>query len=236
MTLKTICQNALREISGFEVPDSFVGSSNDTAITCLNLVRREGTRLCRKYKWVELVTEATITTVASQQAYTKPSDFKMFANMSQWDRTNNFPVSGPVTSAEWQFLNSSVIGNSATITRWFMVRGTNINIYPIPSVSGDTIAYDYYSKNWITKQSDGSGATDFENDNDTVKLDENLLTLGLKWRFLQAKGFPFETEYRDYEDFLDSVREQDGGARKLRMDENFQSGITIVPESGFGLP
>ena len=94
-----------------------------------------------------------------------------------------------------------------------MVRGTTISIYPTPGADGETIAYDYYSKDWISL-SDGSGNAEvFANDNDTARIDEELLTLGLKWRFLQSKGFPFEAEYREYEDYIESALEDNGGGR-----------------------
>ena len=35
----------------------------------------------------------------------------------------------------------------------------------------ETIAFDYYSKNWITKQADSSGIAEWSADNDTAKLD-----------------------------------------------------------------
>ena len=96
MTLKSICQNALREITGFEVPDSFIGfPERDRPIACVNLVQREGKRLAKKFDWNELIAEAIITTVSGDATYDKPSDFKHFANMSQWDRTNFRRLGGP---------------------------------------------------------------------------------------------------------------------------------------------
>ncbi len=165
MTIKTSCTNALEEIGGVEVPDSFVGSTNITAKLVVSLATREGAFLAKGYCWDELVLEHTFTTIASQLAYGTgdgatdgfPSDFHKFSNLSQWDRTNFTQMQGPVSPGTWQFLNSSVSGTVATITRWFRKRGTELIIFPTPTVTGDTIAYSYYSKNWV-KEDSASGA------------------------------------------------------------------------------
>ena len=89
MSLLTICQNALTELAGFEVPTSFYGSTNLTASLCVALVRRTGMTLERQYRWAELIDTYTFETVSGTSSYTLPSDFRAFANMSQWDRTKD---------------------------------------------------------------------------------------------------------------------------------------------------
>ena len=236
MTIVSICQNALKEISGFDVPNTFVGNLNETAVTTLSVLRREGMRL-RKFDWIELATEATISTVASQEAYDKPADFRSFANVSHWDRANNLRMRGPTTPGEWQFLKGSVTGETATIERWFRIRGQQILVHPTPPTSGEIIAYEYYSKNWIVLQSGGATAEEIASDNDTTLLDPELLTLGVKWRFLKAKGIPWEAEYREYEDLLQTLLAQSGGSPIVRLDKDSLSDrFTNIPEQGFGLP
>ena len=235
MTVKTICQNALKEISGFQVPSTIIDNNDETAVTALAVLRREGMRV-RKFDWVELIVEATITTVASQANYSKPTDFRKFANVTQWDRTNNFRMRGPTSPGEWQWLKGSVTGESATIERWFRIRGTEILVHPTPGTSGDTLAYEYYSQNWVTKASDSTKTDAPTADNDTVLLDEELLTLGVKWRFLKAKGIPWEAEYREYEDMLQTLLGENGVAGIVRLDQqSFADRMTNVPEQGFGL-
>lgn len=242
-TLKQICQNALESIHGVEIPDAFFGSVNETARRALRACQNEGNFLEISYNWEELVAEHTFTTVADQQAYTRgddatsgtPSDFRKFANMSQWDRSNNFPVEGPVSPQTWQFFKSSVTGESGTITRWFRMRGTQLLIHPTPTVAGGTIAYDYYSKNWINDQSTGNTARDWTNDNDTARLDEDLLRLGTAWRFKKSAGFPFEAEYKEWDALLQVLLASNGGAATLRMDEPTTLALTNIPDQGFGL-
>lgn len=154
--------------------------------------------------------------------------------MSQWDRTNRWRMSGPTPSIIWQWLNSGFVVN-ATRRRWFAIRGNQFMIYPTPS-STDTIAFDYYSKNWITRQSDSVNTNTFASDNDTVRIDADLLTLGLKWRFLQAKGMPYEPEWKEYQNMKDEVLADNAGKGVIDLNSNRRHIIPggNLPESGYG--
>lgn len=233
-SLLTICQDALSEMSGFELPSSFYGNGNLTARQCVALVTREGRTLVRERRWSDLVGEYTFTTADGTAAYDLPTDFIAFANMTQWDRTNRWRMSGPTPPVVWQWLKSGFVVN-ATRRRWFMVRGGQFTIYPTPT-SADTIAFDYYSKNWITRQSTGASASTFASDNDTVRIDADLLTLGLKWRFLQAKGMPYEPEYKEYEAIKEEVMADNAGKGVIDLNSNRRHIIPggNLPETGYG--
>ena len=99
MSLLTICTKALRGISGFDVPSSFFSNSNLTSVLCTALANEAGQDLEKEVRWNELITEYTFTTVADTATYALPSGFRAFANMSQWDRTNNRPLQGPTSGA-----------------------------------------------------------------------------------------------------------------------------------------
>ena len=239
MSLLTICQNALNEITGFEVPSTYVGNENLTAKSCVALVQRAGKLLERRYQWVELIKEHTFTTVSGTDAYALPSDFRRFANMSQWDRTNFDPMFGPVTPAEWQFLKSSVAGDVGTITKWFRIKGSGSNqffIHPTPATTGETIAFDYFSTGWINDVSVADTfVSEFTADNDTALIDEELLTLDLKWRFLKAKGFAYQDENQEWAQMRDKILAANGGARKISMDMQIIAEYSDnIPETGFG--
>lgn len=234
MALIDICTNALSELAGFKVPASFYGNGDLTARQCVALVQREGRTLARERRWQELIATYTFSTVDGTSTYDLPSGFHSFANMSMWDRTNRWRMRGPVNSIVYEWLKSGIVV-AATSTRWFAIRGDSFVIYPTPS-SADTIAFDYYSKNWIVRQSDSVATTTFTSDNDTVKLDEELLTLGLKWRFLQAKGMPFEPEYLEYERVKEALQEDNASKGPINLGRGLRSFTPggNLPETGFG--
>lgn len=232
MALLDICTNALRAIGGVEVPASFVGNGNLTARQCLALIAEGGTSIERSNRWTALIDTYTFPTVAGQASYALPAGFRAFANMPQWDRTYNRPLMGPTPSLVWQFMKSG-IGQGATIDRWFRIQGGKIYIHPTPEADGDTIAFDYYSKNWITRQSDGVPDSKFNSDNDMVRLEEDLLTADLKWRFLQAKGFPYEAEYKIFEATREDCLFDDGGKGRINLGKRYEQ-WSGIPDTGFG--
>lgn len=236
MSLKDICSNAIKELGSFELPASFYGNTNLTARQCVALVQREGQTLVREHRWSELITSTTITTVAGQATYSLPADFHSFANMSQWDRSFHLPMIGPTSGANWQWLKSG-ISTATTINRWWRVRGSAIEVHPTPPADGETLAYDYYSKNWIsyysaTTTGETSGIV-WTSDNDSSVLSEDLLTLGLKWRFLQAKGMPYEPEYKEYEAMKEATLADNGGKGVIQLGKQ-RIVLTNLPDTGFG--
>src|SRR5262245_28169043 len=210
MSLLTIATKALKGLSGFQVPSSFYSNTDPTATLVVALADECGQDLEKEYRWQELITEYTFTTTSGTATYALPDGFRAFANMSQWDRTNFWRMTGPTPSFIYQWLKSG-ISVWASNNRWFAVRGSLFTIFPTPTTNGDTIAFDYYSKNWVTKQVDSSTTNAWTSDNDTARLDEDLITADLKWRFLQAKGMPFEPEYKRYETLVEELRADNGG-------------------------
>lgn len=240
MSLSTICTKALKGMSGFNVPPTFYSSSDLTAVLCVALANESGQDLEKEIRWSQLITEYTFTTVSGTATYALPTDFRAFGNMSQWDRTNLWRMTGPVPSMVYQWLKSG-ISVAAANNRWFMIRGSTFTVFPTPTTTGDTLAFDYYSKNWVTKQVDLSATSEWSADNDTSKLDEDLHVADLKWRFLQAKGMPFETEYKRFEALKELLVADNGGKGVIdlgmgprMMGIGGLSSYGNLPDTGFG--
>ena len=230
MTLLSVCQTALRESGQFTVPETIVGNADPTAVQLLALANRAGRTLANDYRWQALLTTHTFDTVASTDSYALPSDFGRFANVTFWDETNYAPVRGPLSAMEWQALNSSSLAGSPIFDKAFRIAGGLFYLYPIPTAV-ETIAYTYYSSFWI------SGKSAFSLDADVALIDEDLITLELKWRWLQSKGDSFENEKREAELRRESVLAADGGRDVIRFSDSagvrFRDGN--LPTSGFGL-
>lgn len=232
MSLLTICQDALNGISGFAMPSTFYGSSDQTAALIVALANESGKDLEKEHRWQELISEYTFATVDGTASYDLPTGFRAFANASQWDRTNRWKMTGPIPSTVYQWLQSGA-AVASTMNKFFMIRGNFFTIYPTPTAV-ETIAFDYYSKNWVTKQVDSSNTNAWTADLDTARLDEDLITADLKWRFLQAKGMPFETEYLRYEKIKSLLVDDNGGKASINLNGTPMSGYGNLPETGFG--
>ena len=165
--------------------------------------------------------------------YALPDGFIAFAQSSHWDRSNWRRVRGPASAAEWQWFKVRLVTPSE-LNRWFRIQGKRFYMNPTPSVSDVEISYDYFSKNWV-QPTEGADKDGYTADTDTPLLDEELLTLDLKWRFLQAKGFPAEVEYREWDDMLSTILANSGGARTINMNGIVADVTSNLPDTGFGL-
>ena len=82
-------------------------------------------------------------------------------------------------------------------------------------------------------EADATNVSAWTSDADTARLDEDLLTLGLKWRFLQSKGMPFEAEYREYESIKSELLADNGGKPLIDLGPR-RLDMSNLPDTGFG--
>ncbi len=229
MSLLTICRAVLQEVGDWSTPSTIVANTDPLAVQLLALAQRSGKQLALDYKWQVLLTTHTFATVASTATYALPADFHRFANLTQWDRTNYEMVEGPVSPAKFEYLRSSS-ASTASPWKYFRVAADVFAIYPTPTAA-ETIAYQYYSKYWIT------GKAAYSADADAPLLDEDLLTIDLRWRFLQAKGLPFEHEKAEAMARRDALLIRDGGRDAVRFGGAGKTSNPYgnLPETGYGL-
>lgn len=186
MSLLQICQDAADEI-GITQPSSVANNAAPEALTLYRLANKVGNRLMKAYPWQVLRAETTFTSVATEaQTSILPSDFDRIVPETFWNRTDKVLISGPVSPVQWQGLKAN--SYSDTSRPKFAYRGGSILVTPTLA-AGKTLAFEYVKKNWA--ESSGSTAqSEFSADGDTALLDEELITLGLVFEFLDQKGQP----------------------------------------------
>ena len=101
---------------------------------------------------------------------------------SIWNRSKTRKLIGPYTPQEWQRDKGSV---TTTIWDAFRLRGGNVLIIPTPA-AGETLAGEYISENWAVDTLGTTTKSKFTVDTDTLRFDEDLLVLDIKWRWLRA--------------------------------------------------
>lgn len=224
MTLLSACVNVARLIP-VRVPTVIVGSTDATASMLFAVATWAGRELWRRGNWTCLQTEATITTVASTPSYALATDFGRLTDGTAWDRTNYWDMRGPLSAQQWQAVKSSILASSIGIRRRYRimaVAGVNkVRIDPTPS-SADTLVYEYTSKNWC-QSSGGTGQTAWAADTDVLAPDANdqfsqdLLELGMLWRFLYRMGMSYDEEKLEFEAALELALARDGGAPTIHL-------------------
>ena len=231
MSLLTIVQRVC-ERTGLPSPTA-VFATADVQVTQLRaLLEEEGNDLAARGSWQGLTFEASLTTIATedQGAMTTIANngFRSIMNDTIWDRTDRLPVLGPMSDQEWQAMKAVVV----TGPRYrFRIRGGHLLVNPTPP-SGHNWRFEYVSDNWILGIDGVTYKQYFTLDTDTVLLPENLLILGLRWRWLKAKGFEYAEEFRSYEWQVKNALGRDGGKPRLYMDAEVWRG----PRPGIFVP
>lgn len=187
---------------------------------------------------VDQVSTATGTAVAlvlGQDAYTLPSDFAYFQQLTWWDRTYRWQLFGPLTAQEWQVLKSGL--SPVGPRRFFRLMGNKFYIHPAPSVTGSTLVFEYFSNAWCQSLA-GAAQNTWAADTDYYSLDDDCFIMGLKWRFKQAKGLDYAQELKDYTTACDRSIARNGGNKDLRTNVQAKDVYLLnynnIPDTGFG--
>lgn len=180
-------------------------------------------------------TGTAVALVLGQDAYTLPSDFSYFQQMTWWDRTYRWQMFGPLTAQEWQVLKSGL--SPVGPRRFFRIIGNQFFIHPAPSVTGQTMVFEYFSNAWCQSVS-GTAQNTWLADTDYYSLDDDACIMGLKWRFKQAKGLDYAQELKDYVETCDRLIARNGGNKDLRTNAQSRDVYLLnnnnIPDTGFG--
>jgi hypothetical protein len=232
MSLLTIITGACGQLN-ITQPTAVVAASDLQTKQLLALSRVEARDLNRRFDWQATTKEATFTTVAAetQTALTTAApDFDQYINGTMWNRTRFWQVGGPLTQEQWQRRKAAAA--QVGVRNWFRIRGNNILFYPTPT-AGDTIYFEYISNKWC-QSSLLVAQTDWLADTDTALLDEEVIRLGVVWRFLKAKGLDYSEEFRTYEMALDQIFGSDGGRQTIDMTGSGEGTIFVnIPDGNW---
>ena len=215
MTLLTIVQDATDRL-GIVRPSSVIGSADQQVRQLLGLAQQEGKELSRRHTWQSLQKEKTITATATEtQTSAVPSDFDRFVNETFYNRTMKRSVQGPLTAQEWASYKAST---TTVLFDAFRVRGDSILLAPTPTAN-DSYVFEYMSTWWAATASASTtpAQASWAQDTDVGILSEELMTLGLIWRFLKAKGLDYAEPFRTYEAQVMLAMSKDGGKRSINM-------------------
>lgn len=216
MALLDIAQRAASRL-GLRQPQAVVGSQDLTAQILLELANEEGEELSKYHDWQALTVQKTFTTLAQvvQTNALPPDDYnRLTYNPEIWNRSLNLRYRGPTKASRWQQLQAGVGSGQAG---WWRIVGGQLNIYPAPT-AGQTLAFEYVTQNWC-ESSNGTAQALFAADTDVSLLPEDVMILGVRWRFKSNRGFAYAEDMATYERAKEKAAARDRGTGRISPSE-----------------
>jgi len=147
-----------------------------------------------------------------------PDDFGYIINQTEWDRTNNVPMGGPLSPQDWTYLKGRDLA-STTLYASFRIAQGKFNVYPSPTPSGLDLNFEYITKDWvIAGESDPNNPTYQDSiliASDVPLFDKTMITRALKVKYLESGGFSTEKAQADYNQIFAFLTGTDKGAPVL---------------------
>lgn len=215
-------------ICGFESPSLVYASTDPTTVLFKTLSLVEGDALSRRIDWRGLKVLGSLTGDGTSTDFTLPADFDRFATgHPMWiDESPQLPLK-MVNDDEMLGIKVSQTEPVNPVWRLF---GDTIEFYPALD-NGDVVKLEYRSKYWIIDESLTTRKARWTADTDVSLLPERLVTLGLVWRYKQAKGFDYAEDYRTYQIECEKAGASNGGRQVIRMRSDYFADYADAPAS-----
>ncbi len=224
MSLLSIIQNVADRV-GVVRPTSVINSSDQQVLTLLGLAQEEGKDLAKRHTWQALQAEHTFSTADGTASYALPSGFDALIKDTVFNRTRRRRMQGDLTPGQWQETQASLV---TMVNPAFRIRGSLFYISPTPSAV-ETVAYEYVSLNWCQSNT-STGQSAWAADTDTGILNEELMTLGIKWRWKSAKGLDYAEDFTTYEARVNKAILDDGARVRIDTSNSERDRVPRAPQ------
>lgn len=194
-------------LAGLTAPTSAASTSDPLVAQLAEIARVEAEELAARVDWSGIVRTHSFTCVNGvAQPNGLPDDFGRFTFACQvWNGGLNRPIAGPADSSSWA--GSLVWANPAVAQRFRIVGG---QFEMLGARAGDVVSYPYVTSK-IYRDANGVPSAEWSGDAFTCRISERLISLGVLWRWKQAKGFDYAEDLRSSEREVERAASADGG-------------------------
>lgn len=219
MTILTALQSAAIRLVGYR-PTTIFSSTEQTELELADLANEVAKDIMRSYDWQSLTRLHTITGDGVQTAFPFPDDYdRMVKAQGVHDGKSWFW--NYTRCADLDTWISLKTGNYLGMTPgWWIILEDQFQFLPAPVAQAHAV-FPYISRFCVKSapaQNTGviTPQDKFLSDGDTFFTDEDLITLGVIWRYREQKGMGYAEDMANYETALAQVQGNDKGARVLR--------------------
>jgi hypothetical protein len=235
MSVLTIVQSACLRL-GLTSPNAVATSTDSQYLQLLELLNEEAKDLSKRTEWQFLLREASFTTVATEIQGTVSTimpGMSYIINDTIWNRTIRRPVFGPLGAQYWQQQKAMF-----TAGPWnqYRIKQNNLVFFPAPA-AGQSCYFEYVSDYYATDSTGATPKEKFTADSDLSLHDEEILTLGLVWRWKANKGLDYGTDNQKYETQVIDAIGRNGAKPILNMGEARYDifPAVVIPSGSWGV-
>lgn len=236
MSLLSVCQNVLN-ITGWDELSTISGNTDKTAKQILAIANQELRSLGKRFDWRHCIVEYEFDTVVDQVEYALPEDYEKLVKDSVYNKDEYYRLRSGVSEAQWNQWKHGLLGSISHQRYRITLDGVApvFLLSPAPS-SAESLVLFYKSSHFAYDNSNTAKAQ-YENDDDRARIPEDVVEMGVLWRFKRAKGLDFSAELAEYNEMTKTRFAQTLGESELPIpNNNFTPELTdgYVPDSGFG--
>lgn len=239
-TANDVVNRAALESGLVPSPDPF-GDPDETFVQLAGLLNSAGQEMVELFPWQILLKDFSfVTTEGDSGTYDLPEDFAYMVDQTGWDRSNENPLGGPLSSQQWAYLQGRNLNENTLYVSFQLAQG-KLQLYPQPPPPEVEVAFKYINRNWVVGDDQENTPKDQITDGaDIVLYDPILIIKFLKCKFLEAKGFDPTSARMEFENMMNSRTGKDTGAPILNS-ANSRGGFTYlswynIPDTGYGVP
>lgn len=210
MTILAVVQNVCLVVA-IDKPDQVFASTDREMQEMARLANEMTDRLMSLHDWQILQTIQTYTGDGVAEGFDLPDDYdRMVKTASMWSSRWTWAFNHIMDPDVW--LEYQVVPYTFVNGNW-IIYGGQFHVLPVMA-STETLKF-FYVSNKIVKDSGGVTKALFSADDDTLRIPEKLLELGMIWQWRANMGLPYAEDMANYESYLNSVLKDDGGSSPI---------------------
>lgn len=212
MTILSVAKDASKVI-GIDEPDVLLSSTERQYVELLMIAQEMAERIARGHEWQKFSRIHTLTGDGTTEDFSLPDDYdRMLVKSQVWSSSLETPLS-PISDLD-KWLGLEVQSFDFVVNAWTIYGGL---MHIKPALATSVTAKFFYQSNLIVAPASGANKATFTADTDTFRLDEQLLKLGIIWRWKESKGQAYAEWMQDYEELKERLVTRDKGSRMIRV-------------------
>lgn len=211
MAVSDALRSAASRIMGVK-PSVFFSSTNTLENELTELVNDVAQDIARSHDWRVLTKQFEMTGTGEAVSFALPSDYSRMPIKTSLTVGDGFAnIYTPINDLDvWASRNTPagfIAGGN-----WIMLGG---EMHITPAVPLGTKARYFYISSNVARTANGATQKRFTGDDDVFLLDEDLLTLGLIWRYRHQKRLDYTDDQALFEKRFSEIAGKDKGSHLL---------------------